>query len=326
MNKKILIISSLVMVLFTGCFNKKDNEIKFYGNVDVRTVSLAFRVSGRIQKINFQEGQKVQKGDAIATLDDSLYKTYLNQVKAQINMQKANLQKLEKGYRKEDIEKAKATMLQKQVLMKNEKRNFERYKKLFASNSTSQENYDNTKTAYESAKELYLYAKSNFKLLKSGYEKEDISMAKAQLDALISQKNERQINLNDTILYAPTNGTILTRVHEVGSIVNGAQVVIEMAKADKYWVRSYISEKYLGLIKRGMKALIYTDSNKTKAYKGVVSFISPIAEFTPKSVQTEDLRTNLVYRFRIILNSYDYMIKQGMPVTIKFPNLKINTK
>jgi HlyD family secretion protein len=324
--KKILIICSAVFVLFNGCSDNKENNGKFYGNVDVRTVSLAFQVSGKIDSISFEEGQKVKKGDVLATLDNALYKEYLKQIEAQIEVQKAQIQKLEKGYRKEEIEKARATMEQKKVLMENAKNTFQRYEKLFTTKSTSEENYDSVKTAYESEKALYDYAKSSLDLLENGYEKEDILSAKAQLSALESQKNQHQIHLNDTKLYAPSDGMILTRVYEVGSIVNASQVVVEMAKEDEYWIRSYMSEKYLGLIKPGMKALIYTDSNKDKVYEGEVSFVSPLAEFTPKSVQTEDLRTDLVYRFRIVLNSYDDMIKQGMPVTIKFPDLKTYTK
>ena len=111
-------------------------------------------------------------------------------------------------------------------------------------------------------------------------------------------------------------------MYEEGAIVNSSQTVIELAKDDTYWIRSYMSEKYLGLIKQGMEANIYTDSDTSKVYKGKVSFISPLAEFTPKSVQTEDLRTDLVYRFRIILENQDDKIRQGMPVTIIFPNLQ----
>jgi HlyD family secretion protein len=324
--RKIFIISSLVVLLFSGCSEKKDQDLKFYGNVDVRTVSLAFQVSGKIDNINFEEGQKVKKGDVIATLDNDLYEEYLKQLVAQIEVQKAQIQKLEKGYRKEEIEKARATLKQKKVMMENTESTFKRYEKLFATKSISEENYDSVKTAYESAKALYSYAKNSLDLLENGYEKEDILSAKAQLSALESQKNQQQIHLNDTTLYAPSDGLILTRVHEIGSVINASQIVIEMAKEDFYWVRSYVSEKHLGLIKPGMKALIYTDSNKEKGYDGIVSFISPLAEFTPKSVQTEDLRTDLVYRFRIVLNTYDDMIKQGMPVTIKFPDLKTNTE
>lgn len=318
------LITVLTLLMLVGCNKKNDNELKFYGNVDVRTVSLAFQVSGRLDSINFEEGQKVKKGDVIATLDNALYKEYLNQINAQIDVQKAQVQKLQKGYRKEDIEKARATMAQKKVLMENAKTTLKRYKKLLATNATSQETYDGIETAYESANALYLFSKSSLKLLENGYEKEDILSAKAQLNALISQKNQHKLSLDYTTLYAPSSGTILTRVYEVGSIINASQIVVEVAKDDDYWVRSYMSEIYLGDIKQGMKALIYTDSGNI--YEGVVSFISPLAEFTPKSVQTQDLRTDLVYRFRITLNSYDDMIKQGMPVTIKFPDLKTDMR
>ncbi len=316
----------MVLIVFTlvGCNKKSEKELKFYGNVDVRTVSVAFQVPGRIDNIYFEEGQKIKKGDVLATLDSALYKEKVSQMNAQSDVQKVHIAKLEKGYRPEEIEKARATMEQKKALMVNAKKTFNRYKTLLAKNSTSQDLYDKTETEYKSANSLYHFAQSNFKLLENGYEKEDILSAKAQLRVLLSQKNQNALNLDYTTLYSPSNGTVLTRVYEVGSIVNASSVVLEIAKEDKYWVRSYISEKYLGDVKAGMNAFIYTDSGKT--YEGVVSFISPLAEFTPKSVQTEDLRTDLVYRFRITLNSYDDMIKQGMPVTIKFSDLKTNTQ
>lgn len=326
MYKKVLLIGFMTLFFINGCLEQKAKEEKFYGNIDVRTVSLGFRVSGKIKNIYFEEGERIKKGDIISSLDDSLYNEYIKQTNAQIEVQKAKIQKLEKGYRKEEIAKAKALLLEKEVALKKAQSDLKRHEELLASNSISQQSYDDIKAIYEDANALYLYAKSSLELLKNGYEKEDILAAKAQLDYLISQKNQQEINLHDTKIYAPSNGTLLTRVYEPGSIVNSSQVVVEMAKDDQYWVRSYMSEKYLGIIKQGMKALVYTDSRKEKAYEGIVSFISPLAEFTPKSVQTEDLRTDLVYRFRIILKEHDDMIRQGMPVTIKFPNLNRETE
>jgi len=326
MYKKVLLMGFITLFFINGCLEQKAKEEKFYGNVDVRTVSLGFRVSGKIKHIYFEEGERIKQGDVIASLDDNLYKEYVKQVNAQIEVQKAKIQKLEKGYRKEEIKKAKALLLEKEVALKKAQSDLNRQKELLASHSISQQTYDDLNAAYENANALYLYAKSSLDLLKNGYEKEDILAAKAQLEYLMAQKNQQEINLEDTKIYAPSNGTLLTRVYEPGSIVNSSQVVIEMAKDDQYWVRSYMSERYLGIIKQGMKALVYTDSNKEKAYEGLVSFISPLAEFTPKNVQTEELRTDLVYRFRIILKEHDDMIRQGMPVTIKFPHLNNETE
>jgi len=311
-----------VLFVFSGCFDSNKKTHKFYGNVDVRTLSLAFRVSGRIDKMNFDEGQKVKEGEVIAELDDSLYIEYLNQINAQIDMQKAKIAKLEKGYREEEIKKAKAKFLQSQVEKDRLKKDYLTTKKLYEKKAVSEHEYDLAKAAYETSKASYMYAKSSLEMLKNGYEKEDILSAKANLLALQAQKRLHEINLDDTSLKAPTNGTIITRVYEKGSIVSKGQSVVEIAKDDEYWVRSYISEKYLGIIKLSDEAKIYTDNKKI--YKGKVSFISPLAEFTPKTVQTEDLRTDLVYRTRIVLEDFDESIKQGMPVTITFPNVDFN--
>ncbi len=326
MSKKVLLMGFIALFFINGCLEQNAKEEKFYGNVDVRTVSLGFRVSGKIKDIYFDEGERIKQGDVIASLDDNLYEEYVKQVNAQIEVQKAKLLKLEKGYRKEEIAKAKALLLEKEVALKKAQSDLERQKDLLATHAISQQTYDDLNAAYENANALYLYAKSSLELLQNGYEEEDILAAKAQLEYLMAQKNQQEINLEDTKIYAPSNGTLLTRVYEPGAIVNSSQVVVDMAKDDQYWVRSYMSERYLGIIKQGMKALVYTDSNKGKAYEGLVSFISPLAEFTPKNVQTEELRTDLVYRFRIILKEHDDMIRQGMPVTITFPGLSRETE
>jgi HlyD family secretion protein len=318
--KKLLLFLPICLIYFTGCFQDKE-ETKFYGNVDVRTVSLAFRVTGRLDTLNFDEGQKLKKGDIIATIENSIFKENLNQINAQVKLQEIQIQKLEKGYRTEEIDKAKAKLAEVKANLDKTNKDFQRAQSLFKSNSISEQSYDNTKAQALDLQAQYDYAKSSLELLQNGYEKEDILSARATLESLKAQRNILQINLDDTVLYSPVDGTIITKVYEVGSIVNSSQTIVELAKNDEYWVRSYISEKYLGIIKDGMKATIYTDSN-TK-YEGVVSFISPLAEFTPKTVQTEDLRTDLVYRFRIVLKNVDDNLKQGMPVTIRFPEINL---
>lgn len=321
MNKLHYLILLTILTIFSGCLKNDNEETKFYGNVDIRTVSLAFRVGGKIENINFDEGQKVKKGELLAKLDDSMYQEYLNEINAQIEVAKANLEKLQNGYRVENIDMAKATLTQKEILMNKAYKDLQRNTQLLKNNSISKQKYDDIKEIYDSNKAAYEYAKNNLELLKNGYEKEDIQVATAQLKALEAQKKLKEINLHDTNLYAPVDGTILTRIYEEGSIVNASTPILQLAKNDEYWIRAYINEKYLGKISTGMKAKIYTDSS-SKAYEGVVSFISSVAEFTPKNVETQELRTDLVYRFRIVVKNFDDGLKQGMPVTIKFDDIK----
>lgn len=139
----------------------------------------------------------------------------------------------------------------------------------------------------------------------------------AAFDQAEAQLGVAQTNLNDTILYAPSKGTVLTRVREPGTIVREGDTVVTESILTPVWIRTYISEPYLGLIYPGMSAEISTDTPDGKVYKGQIGFISPVAEFTPKTVETTALRTSLVYRLRIIVDNPDYALKQGMPVTVK---------
>lgn len=124
-------------------------------------------------------------------------------------------------------------------------------------------------------------------------------------------------NLSWTEAFCPTDGIILTRIREPGTVLNAADPVYVVSITSPVWVRAYVDEPRLGLVHYGMEAEIHTDTLGGKVYSGKVGFISPVAEFTPKTVQTTQLRTDLVYRLRIYADNPDQGLKQGMPVTVK---------
>ena len=136
-----------------------------------------------------------------------------------------------------------------------------------------------------------------------------IMLAKAELE-------KASIALADTSLYSPTTGTVLARIREPGAIVSATEPVYTLSIDNPIWIRAYLNEPDLGHVHPGQKVLIYTDSRPKKPYHGYVAFISPSAEFTPKSVETTSLRTDLVYRFRVIVDKDHDGLRQGMPVSI----------
>lgn len=155
--------------------------------------------------------------------------------------------------------------------------------------------------------------------------------SQATLEASIAASKGAKKNLEDTRVYAPDDGVIMTRIQEPGAVVEPSQPIYTMAKSKPVWVRAYIPEPNLANIKYGMEAKVLTDTvdpqtSKKREYKGQVGYISPAAEFTPKTVQTEDLRTDLVYRIRVYIYDIDEYLRQGMPVTIKLDLKKTKNK
>jgi len=159
-----------------------------------------------------------------------------------------------------------------------------------------------------------------------GVSQEDLDNARARRDTLEAElllaKATLDVALDNqtyTKAYAPTRGVILTRIREPGTVVNAADPVYTLSVATPIWVRAYVDEPHLGSVAYGQTAEVYTDLAKGTVYTGKIGFISPMAEFTPKTVQTTELRTDLVYRLRIYVDNPDDVLKQGMPVTVKIP-------
>lgn len=159
--------------------------------------------------------------------------------------------------------------------------------------------------------------------------------AAADFDLARAQLNNSKIALNDTKLIAPNDGIILTRITEPGTILASGMPVYSMSLFKPLWARAYVSEEDLGKIKLGQKAYISNDSMPGREFKAHIGFISPVAEFTPKTVETVSLRTDLVYRLRVIIDEDEIQdsdntkngrhdgfylyLRQGMPVNIRIP-------
>jgi len=157
-----------------------------------------------------------------------------------------------------------------------------------------------------------------------GVSKEDLDNSAASYDELKGSFSAAeaalaiaQDNLRFTKVYAPTDGIILTRIREPGTVVRVADPVYTLSVSSPVWIRAFVDEPELGDVYFGMEAEVLTDTPDAPNYKGKVGFISPIAEFTPKTVQTASLRTDLVYRLRIYVDNPDRRLKQGMPVTVR---------
>lgn len=287
----------------------------FYGNIENRTQKLSFAFLGTIETITKDEGEKFSKGDLLAKLDTTTIELGIKQLQAQIEAEQSILNKLQAGNRKEEIAQAKAALQEAKAVLLGTQDTYERQKQLYEKKATTEQSYILAKTAYERTLASFNKANSYYSLIKDGYQKEDIEAQTKKIAALQLQKKSLEYNLQESALYALTNGTVLTRYVENGSVITPAQSVLEVALEDHYWVRAYVSEKRLAKLKQGEKVLVHSDA-RDEAYEGYIGFISPVAEFTPKNIETPELRPDLVYRFRVVITNPTPQLKQGMPVTI----------
>lgn len=294
--------------------------LTLYGNVDIRQVALGFRTSGRVATMAFEEGDSVMAGQVMAALDTGPLKDSLALFKAQVGVAEAAMAKLEAGTRPGEIAQAKAIVEEHKTLLANTEKLLDRQVELAKSGAASKQAADDSKAQHDSARARLDSAKEALALAEEGPRKEDIAIAHAEWEAARAKVAQAERQLADAELVAPTDGIILTRVLEPGSIVATGTTVYALALKTPIWVRTYISGPELGRIHPGMQAEVMTDSRPGRPYQGQVGFISPVAEFTPKSVETEKLRTDLVYRLRVIIQEPDEALRQGMPVTIRFPD------
>lgn len=292
-----------------------DGALVLYGNVDIREVELAFRQPGRLLKMTVDEGMTVKAGDVVAELDAQSYRDALALAEAEVLRVQAELSKLQRGNRPQEIRRAEASVRQAEAVFRQTEIDFHRQSELAATGAVTRNVLDAARFKRDEAAAALASAQQALSLQKEGARQEDIAAAQAQLASAEAARAQTQTALNDTRLITLTDGVVLSRVLEPGSMVDSHAAVYTLSLRDPVYVRAYVSEPDLGRIAPGSKVSVRTDSSN-KIYQGHIGFISPRAEFTPKSVETTDLRTDLVYRLRIVVTSADEGLRQGMPVTV----------
>ena len=301
---------------FWGGRGDGTGNLVLYGNVDIRQVDLAFNVEGRIAAMTVEEGDRVTAGQVIASLADERFADAVRAAAAVVESRRAILARLEAGSRAEEIAKARADVRAAEATWEGTKLALARQKALAANRVASQQTLDNAEVDERAAKARLDALTDQLNLVIAGPRKEDIEEARAQLKGAEADLALTRHRLDDTRLVVREDGIVLTRAQEPGAVILANTPVYTIALADPVWVRTYVSETALGRLRPGMSARVTTDSNPDRPYDGWVGFISPTAEFTPKTVETPEIRTSLVYRLRVYVRHPDGGLRQGMPVTV----------
>jgi HlyD family secretion protein len=320
MKKRLLLVIPVMAVILSGLYtllnrNPGDDPavIKVSGNIEATEVNAGFKISGRIISLSVQEGDWVEEGKVLATLDNEDLRNRLDMARATLASSQARLSRLLAGARPEELREAEAAVEQARVDLENKRAQYERIKSLYERQVIPKEIRDNAETGFRIAEASLKRARESYEVVRQGPRKEEIADSRAQVDQARASLHLTETQLGYTTLTSPITGVVLVKSSEVGEVVNPGTTVLTLADLRTVWLKAYIPEPDLGKVKWGQEVVVTTDLRPHKEYQGKISFISSQAEFTPKSIQTEKERVTLVFRIKVDLPNPDRELKPGMP-------------
>lgn len=299
---KSLLIRFTILFLLAGCGDNDDNTISASGTLEATEVTVGSLVGGAVSRVVAQEGMPVQVGDTLVQLDPTDVLHQLRQAEAGLEIAEAQYRLAVKGAREEDVIQAEANY-------KSAESDLKRMEELFAAKSISQKQLEDARTRYT-------LAQQNFEKLRKGSRFEEIQMARARRDQAAAQVAALQKKVADCTIVAPIGGTVTTRFVEVGEIVAPGMAVARIADLGEMNVTIYVPEASLPRIRLGNEASVMVDAFPNRSFRGRVTYISPMAEFTPKNIQTKDERTKLVFAVKVAVDNQDHTLKAGIPADV----------
>jgi HlyD family secretion protein len=284
--------------------------------VEAHESVVAFRTQGRIVSLPVEEGSTVKAGDLLARLDDADYQQQVRIDEAMLHTRDRELQLAEAGNRAQDIRAGEQTVADAKADLELKRADLDRYTALYKRDAISAQTRDQADTAFRRAQAVYERAQQNLSETREGTRKEQIAVSRATLHAAQQSLGLSKVRLDYTVLAAPVTGVVTVRQAELGEYVVPGTPVVTVADLDHLWVRAYVAETDMGRVRYGQQVSVRTDTYPGKSYKGTVAFISPEAEFTPKTVQTNKERVALVYRIKVDVENPNHELKPGMPADV----------
>ena len=315
----IALAATAAVFLSARYFGKRgeENMLLLSGNMEVTETNTGFKPAGRVIDLLVDEGQSVRKGDLLARLDDAEAASVVAQQRAALQEAGARLAELEAGSRPQEIEQAKADVQTQEAELVRIKKDYERAEMLYHNGAIPSAQFDAAKSAFESRAAQLCRAAEQLSLTKEGPRKESIEAAAYRVRQARAQLRVAEERLNDTLIYAPFSGVILRKNVELGETVAQGVPVYTIGDLANPWIKVYVKEDKLGLVKLGQKAQVTTDTYRGKVYNGWVSFISSEAEFTPKNVQTQEERVKLVFGVKVLVENVNNELKPSMPADVR---------
>lgn len=317
-----VLLTALFALLASACERNgrtRDGSLVLSGNIEVIDAQLAFKLPGRVMERAVSEGQRVTRGQVVARLDDAEQTQELALRRAELMGAEAVLAELQAGSRPQEIASAEATLRSAEAERDRTRLDFARQQELLAKAAIANRDFEAAQAQLKVAEARVGEVTERLKLVREGPRAETIQQARARREQAVAAVALAQTRLDQTRLYSPLDGVVLSHNIETGEYVSPGTPVLTVADTANVWVRAYLGQTDLGRVKHGQKVAVRTDSFPNKTYEGTIGFIASEAEFTPKTVQTPKERVKLVFRIKVDLANPNGELKPGMPADVSIP-------
>jgi HlyD family secretion protein len=320
----VVLLVGIALLVYFGQKKAKTEELFYSGTIEAIQSNLAFQTAGRVNTVAVQEGEVVKQGQLLAELDRQELETRYDQVRAnqertvRTREQVATTLAIAEKTLPAEVERAKAAVASARDVFTDSRQNYERYEKLFSRGVVSQKerdavklNHDVAKARLTEAEAILSQARSNLSRIQAA--RADVNVAEAQIAAARAAVSQAGILVRYAELRAPYAGVITSRNVEPGEVVTAGREVLSLADLTTIELKIFVDETEIGKVRPGQRADVKVDTFPDRTFAGVVSFISPEGEFTPKIIQTRKERVKLVYLVKVSLPNPDLALKPGMP-------------
>lgn len=302
-----------------GCRESRAADVQGTGTLEVVEVDVAPLASGRVVRVLVEEGQTVRASETIAVLAQPTLPADIEGRRARLAAVEAQLRNLERGARTAEIEAAEAELRTAEAEAARAARDLTRLQTLLDAGAISRQQLDAARAAAQVAAGRRDAAREALRLMRQGTRPELVSAARAEVASARAAVQSAERTASDLTLTAPVNGVVVSRNAEPGEVIGAGQSVVTIADPTRPFVRIYVNQHALPLIRRGGAASATLDAFPDRRFPGQVTAINPRAEFTPRVALTEDEREDLLFGVKVELTDRSGMLKAGLPVTVRIP-------
>ncbi|MBM3852759.1 MAG: HlyD family efflux transporter periplasmic adaptor subunit [Verrucomicrobia bacterium] len=313
-----LLIAAL-LALAAGCARRTDarpGELLLSGNIEVADAQLGFKLPGRLAERLVAEGERVERGQLVARLDDAEQHAEVALRRAELAAVEAALAELEAGSRPQEIAAVVAALQSAEAERERVRLEFARSRELRGREAIAEREFEAVQSQLKVAEARVSEVTERLKLVREGPRVETIRQARARAEQARAALALAEIRLGNTKLPSPLAGVVLSHHVEPGEHVAIGTPVVTVAETARVWVRAYVNQTDLGRIRLGQKVGVRIDTFPERTYDGAISFVSSEAEFTPKTVQTPRERVKLVFRIKVDVANPQGELKPGMPADV----------